>query len=199
MGGPPREMKPIKRAAFDKPVIAMFRTADSDKDGLVTLEELRAAIDARRDTLIRARFQRVDANHDGSLSLAEFLRWQQQMGSASLYEAQPITLNGGPIPETITPELDDDMADQALRRLIEPLSATVIVNANSNYDRGLSLGELLVFERARFDAADTDDDGGLSMFELRNLESDKPGRGPGDPRGPGGFGAPGGPSPAGSN
>ncbi len=185
-GGPPRPMKPVKRTALDKPVAGMFRNADGDKDGVVTLEELRATINARRDTLVSARFQRIDSNRDGALSLPEFLSWQQQMGSASLYEAQPIILNGGPIPENIMPDLDNDMVDQALRLLIEPLSANLIANANSNYDRGLSLDELLVFERARFDAADTDGDGELSMMELRDLEPDNADRGPGGPRRPGG-------------
>ena len=35
----PREMKPIKRAALDKAVTAMFREADANGDGMVTIQD----------------------------------------------------------------------------------------------------------------------------------------------------------------
>ncbi|MEN2709691.1 EF-hand domain-containing protein [Sphingomonas sp. NPDC092331] len=190
-GGPrgerPRMIKPIKRDQLDKAVTGMFRAADRNGDGLVTFEELKSVIEARRDARIKARFERIDTNHDGSISTAEFFAWQHDMGSLASSEHQPVAEMGGPVPESIAPELDDDMEGMALRRLIEPLSAMVIVNANTNYDNGVSLDELLAYERKRFDAADADHDGVLSMEELRSLEPRD--RGPGGPRGPG----PGGP------
>lgn len=183
-GGPgdgrPKVMKPVKRDRLDKATTEMFRIADRNGDGLVTFEELKSVIDARRDARIKARFERIDSDHDGSISAAEFFAWQHDMGSVASSEHQPVAEIGGPVSESIMPELDED--DRALRRLIEPLSAMVIVNANTNYDKGVSLDELLAYERRKFDAADSDHDGMLTMEELRALEPRD--RGPGGPGGP---------------
>lgn len=173
-------MKPVKRDRLDKAVTEMFRIADRNGDGLVTFEELKSVIDARRDARIKARFERIDSDHNGSISTAEFFAWQHDMGSVASSEHQPVAEIGGPVSESILPELDED--DRALRRLIEPLSAMVIVNANTNYDKGVSLDELLAYERRKFDAADSDHDGMLTMEELRALEPRD--RGPGGPGGP---------------
>lgn len=188
----PREMKPIKRTQMDKVVTAMFREADSNRDGLVTIDELRLVVQARRDQIIRTRFAAIDADHDGAISLTEFQVWQGSMGSVALSETGALGDQGGPVAEAILPQLGDDAEDAVLARLIEPLNATVIAQANSNYDAGLSLEELLAFQHGRFDAADADHDGLLSADEMRSL---MPRRGPGGPAGPGGPGGPGGPPP----
>lgn len=65
----------------------------------------------------------------------------------------------------IQPPLDKD--DRALGRLIEPLGATVILNADANADGKLTLPELIAFEGKRFDDADKDHDGEVSPQELR--------------------------------
>lgn len=186
-GGRPRMMKPVKREKLDKVVTEMFRTADRNGDGMVTFEELKAVIEARRDARIKARFERIDTDHNGALSAAEFFAWQHEMGSVASAEHQPVAEIGGPVSESIMPELDED--DMALRRLIEPLGAMTIVNANTDYDKGVSLEELLAYERKKFDAADTDHDGALSMEELRASQP----RDRNGPEAPGGPGGPGGP------
>nr|WP_311266857.1 EF-hand domain-containing protein [Sphingobium sp. WCS2017Hpa-17] len=174
----PREMKPIKRAQLDKVVTAMFQQADSNRDGIVTIDELRLVVQARRDQIIRTRFAAIDSDRNGAISLTEFQTWQTSMGSVALSEAGALGDQGGPVAEAILPQLGDDPEDRVLARLIEPLNATVIAQANSNYDAGLSLEELLAFQRARFDAADADHDGLLSADEMRSL---MPRRGPGGP------------------
>jgi len=173
----PIAMKPIKREKLDKPVTEMFRVADTDRDGFVTLAELQAVLAARRDTIIRARFDRIDTNHNKSIEPQEFITWQAGLGSAASSESEAMGDNG-PVPESIAPDLGKGDEDRALRLLIEPLNAVVIANANVNYDRGVSLDELLAYERKRFDAADADKDGWLTPEELRSLS----------PRGRGGFG-----------
>lgn len=194
--GQPRPMKPIKRARFDRTVTAMFQAADTNRDGLVTLDELRMIVAARRDAMIRARFDKVDADRNGSISLAEFTGWQQGMGSLALSEDQPVTDRGGPIPATIEPDLGEDAEDRALAMVIEPIGALTIVHANTNYDAGMSLEELLAHQGKRFEAADTDRDGELSSEEVRALmrRGEGPGHGgpdgPGGPRGAGGDGPP---------
>jgi hypothetical protein len=93
----------------------------------------------------------------------------------------------GPIVEAVMPDVGED---RALARLIEPLSGTVIARANTNYDAGVSLEELLAYEGKLFDTADTDHDGYLSMEELRPKGKDGERM-----RGPGGPGPMGGPPP----
>lgn len=203
-GGPPpgdaqpKPLPPIKRTALDEPVERMFRAADGNHDGTVTLAELEAVIAARREAIIRARFERIDTDHDGHVTIAEFMAWQKGLGSVAAGEDRTVADRGGPVPETIAPELGTKMQDRVLALLIEPLSAMTIVDANTNYDGGISLDELLAFERKRFDDADFDHDGTLSADEvqemMRKLTKARGGLGglggPGGPGGPGGFGPP---------
>ncbi|MFT3965463.1 MAG: EF-hand domain-containing protein [Sphingobium sp.] len=184
-GGRPRpaEAKPIKREKLDKPVQAMFAAADTDRDGLVTLDELKAVLVERRDAIIRARFDRIDANRDRVIDQKEFVAWQTGLGSVAASDDQAAGDRGGPVAETLAPVLDDNAEGRMLAHIIEPLSATLIANANSNYDRGLSLDELLAHERKRFDDADTDKDGYLTAEEMRALMPRRAARGPGGPEG----------------
>ena len=165
-GGPPRMMKPLKRETFDKVVSAMFTAGDTDRDGSITIDELRAIIAARRDVAIKARFEKVDANHNGTIDRDEFFAWQRQMGSAALSDDQS-DAEDAPITETIDPVLRGNEDRGMLSRLIEPISPKLIAYANTNYDAGMSLDELLAYEHKRFDAVDTDKNGEISMEEMR--------------------------------
>lgn len=181
-GGKPRMPKPISRAHYDKIVTALFRDADSNRDGLVTLDEFHALVNARREAAIKARFAKVDANGDGTISAAEFTAWQQQMGSMASDDRGALGDRVGQIPEVVVPDFGKDEDDRMLADLIEPISGTLIAKANTNYDAGVSMEELLAYEGARFEAADTDKDGYLSMQELRPKGGDRNGM-----RGPGGM------------
>lgn len=183
----PQPPKPIKRERFDRIVTAMFRTADTNRDGTVTLDELHALVETRRAAIIRDRFVAVDTDRNGAISLAEFTAWQVRMGSAAASDDTATGDRSGPIAEAVMPEVGDEREDRLLAALIEPLSGTVIARANTNYDAGVSLEELLAYEGKLFDAADTDHDGYLSMEELRPRGKDGErmrGRGiPGEPMG----------------
>jgi hypothetical protein len=186
-GSKPRMPKPISRAHYDKIVTALFHDADSNRDGLVTLDEFHALVNARRDAAIKARFAKVDANGDGTISAGEFTIWQQQMGSVASDERGALGDRSGQIPEVIAPDFGRDDDDRMLADLIEPISGTLIAKANTNYDAGVSLEELLAYEGARFDAADADKGGYLSMQELRPKNGGRegmPGRGGMRPMGP---------------
>lgn len=184
---PPRADPPVERKQLDGPVKAMFALADGNRDGIVTLAELDAVVVARRQAAIRARFAKIDADHNGTLSDAEFMAWQMAMGSAAASDRQAGADPSGPVAETIMPELRNRPQDRALGAVLAPLSALVLVEANTNYDGGISLDELLAYERKRFDKADRDGDGLLSEQELRALmprpagARDGFGRGPRDP------------------
>ncbi len=187
-GNRPPEMKPINRDRLDKMVEAMAQSADTDRDGFVTLDELRAVLTARRDATIRARFDKIDTNRNKLIDPAEFIAWQTTLGSAAMSEEQALGSEGGPIAESLSPPASDNHEDRLVRRLIEPLSATVITAANVNYDKGASLPELLAYERQKFDALDINKDGFLANEELRAAEP----KGERGPRGGGGMPPPGG-------
>jgi Ca2+-binding EF-hand superfamily protein len=183
-GGRPKMMKPVSRARFDEAVTALFAIADRDSDGRATLAELRAVLAARRLAVIEARFATIDSDRSGTLSPTEFIAWQQGLGSMVLAEARA----DGPVPEVIEPVLGSKDRDRALARLIEPLNAVTLVNADTNHDAMVTLQEFVALQGARFSAADGDDDGEVSEEELRTL--DRMGRR--DIPGPGGrdLGAP---------
>ncbi|MPS68649.1 MAG: calcium-binding protein [Novosphingobium sp.] len=192
-GGKPRAPKPVTRKQYDKLVTAMFREADANRDGIVTIDELHAVVEARRETTIRSRFAAVDTDRNGSISQAEFMVWQKQMGSVASNEAGAFGDRDGPIADAILPVAGDGPEDYMLAAMIEPLNGTTIAHANTNYDAGVSLDELLAYEGRKFEAADKDQDGVLSMQELR--PADRGAKGPGAGEGPGQgprFGAPGG-------
>jgi hypothetical protein len=161
----PRIMKPITLKRFDAAVTSMFRAADANHDGMVTLAEFNEVVTARRDAIIRNRFKEIDTNHNGQIDENEFIAWQRAMGSTALSDSAA-TQYAEIIPNSIGPDLGDGERDEALAIAVEPLNAVVIAAANTNYDAGMSLEELMVYEHARFDKADTDKDGTLSREEI---------------------------------
>ncbi|HZU65084.1 MAG TPA: EF-hand domain-containing protein [Novosphingobium sp.] len=183
--GPPKPhvMKPIPQKKFDEAVTQMFAAADTNHDGLITLAEFQAQVEARRDAIIRARFQKIDLNHDGQISQEEFISWQLSLGSMASADTGG-RANVEVVAEEIGPKLGNSEQDMALAMAIEPINPVMLVKANTNYDAGVSLAELLAYEDARFAKADTDRDGYLTMEEIRAM---MPARGPGG-RGPGGRG-----------
>ena len=64
--------QPVTQAVFVQRRIERLRAADADHNGTVTVEEMRAAGQAKRAEARNAMFDRLDANKDGSISRAEF-------------------------------------------------------------------------------------------------------------------------------
>lgn len=62
----------ISQAEFVGRRLQRLTAADADRDGSVTPEEVRATAQARMAQRADTRFQRLDANSDGSISRAEF-------------------------------------------------------------------------------------------------------------------------------
>jgi Ca2+-binding EF-hand superfamily protein len=72
---PDRSAEPQTRAAVAAKVQARFARADSNRDGFVTRDEVRARAEARRGQRQAGReqrFDRLDGNDDGVISRAEF-------------------------------------------------------------------------------------------------------------------------------
>lgn len=184
-GRPPVDLKAISRDKIDKPVEEMFRAADANGDGTITVDELHAVLAGRRAVLIRERFKAIDSNGDKVIDEREFLAWQESLGSLASFDANAGGVDVSIVPDTISPSFGKGTEDNALRLTIEPLGVTVLIDANTNYDQGITLAELLAYEHKRFDAADTDHDGSLSPEELRALDPRGRVGGPGA-AGPGG-------------
>ena len=157
----------LRRDRFDEAVGKLAASADSDRDGTVTLAELRAVIGARKDAAIRDRFATVDANRDKTLSYAEFDQWQRGLGSLALSDEAAATASAALVAEDVRPEPMRDPGGKVLARLVEPLNATMLAAANTNYDAGASLAEILAHEGKRFDAADANKDGWVTEDEQR--------------------------------
>jgi hypothetical protein len=157
----------LRRDKFDRAVAELAASADNDRDGTVTMAEFRAVIGARKDAAIRDRFAAIDGNRDKSLSYAEFDQWQRGLGSAALSDQAAAAASAARIAEDIRPEPMRGPGGQVFARLVEPLNATMLAAANTNYDAGASLAEIAAYEGKRFEAADLNKDGWVTEDEQR--------------------------------
>lgn len=167
--GAPPKTPPLKREKFDQAVARLFKQADANNDGTVTLAEFNAVIDARKATIIGQRFQTIDADGDKSISLAEFTQWQRSLGSLVLADRGSGQQAVAIVPEVLAYQPGRGDNEDIIARLIEPLSATLIVAANTDYDAGASLAEVTAYEDKHFAAADLNHDGYLTSDESARL------------------------------
>lgn len=72
----------LSQAEFVGHRVARLTAADADHDGSVTVEERRAAAQARRAGRADVRFDRLDADDDGMISKAEFDARREHRGEA---------------------------------------------------------------------------------------------------------------------
>ncbi|MCW2390512.1 EF-hand domain-containing protein [Sphingobium sp. B11D3A] len=63
---------PMDRASLETRLATMFDAADTNRDGVLSVEERKAHQAQNRDKMRDAMFARLDANKDGSISKAEF-------------------------------------------------------------------------------------------------------------------------------
>jgi len=172
-----RRPNPIDRKDYDEVVGRMFAVADTSRDGIATLAEFQTMIATRKDQAIQARFAAVDTDRNHAISAEEFAQWQRSLGSAVLTgDANDADAGGGAVQvaEIVIPE-SRSATGRAIARLVEPLGSTVITAANTDYDAGTSLAELIAYEGKRFEAADTNHDGRITVDEMpRGLAGDEP-------------------------
>lgn len=187
----PKPPEPLSRKKFDDGIAKLFKMADTNGDGTITLAELNAVIDARKQVVIGARFAQIDSNHDKSISFDEFSQWQRSLGSAVLSDSAATGNDLAIVPEDIRLDPGRTVIDELLSRMIAPLNATMLVAANTDYDAGVTLAELNAYESKRWDAADTNHDGWLTQDEIGIYLPQARGDGDGV-GGPGGFGGRGG-------
>jgi hypothetical protein len=157
----------VRRDRFDEAVEKMFASADSDRNGLLTLAELRAVIETRKDAAIHSRFASIDADRNQSVSFAEFNQWQRSLGSVVLSEEGAAAASNTLVSEDIRPAPERGPGGQVLARLVVPLNATMLVSANTDHDGGASLAEVAALEGKRFEEADANQDAWVTEEELR--------------------------------
>lgn len=191
----PKGVKPVSRAEYDERVEKLFKAGDSNRDGTITLDEYNAVISASKERAISARFARIDTNRDQALSLAEFATWQRGVGAAVLVEGAESS-GGGLIAEEIRIDLSTNHTDQLVARVIRPLTATALVEANTDYDGGVSLAEFIAWEGQQFEKGDKNNDTWLEQIEIDDLNGGANIAQPnGRPAGPPPGGRPSGPPP----
>lgn len=198
-GGPPGGARPrpprmisLDRDDFDEAVTAMFRQADTNRNGKATVSELNAILAEQRARIVSERFRAVDADRNGAITVQEFDAWQQRLGMAALEERTSRVYDYVALPDVIGPPSGNSAEDRLLAMLIRPLNTQTLIRANADYDEGASLAELLLFERTAFDGADDDGNGVLSPDEIGSLRTGRgdcgpPARGAGMPPPPGGL------------
>ncbi|MEO6152491.1 MAG: hypothetical protein ABIT09_07865 [Croceibacterium sp.] len=162
----PRGRQPIERKKYDAAVAKLFDITDTNRDGTVTLTEVQAIIAGRAEQAIQARFSAIDANRDKTLTYAEFSAWQRALGSAALSD-ESAGAGAGIVAPEIRAAYGRGTESELIADLVQPLSSTVVVAANTNYDAGMSLSELLAYEGKRFDDRDANHDGWLNDSEAR--------------------------------
>lgn len=161
----------IRRDRFDQAVEKMFASADTDRNGLLTLAELRATIESRKVAAIRSRFASIDADRNQAVSFAEFNQWQRSLGSVVMSEEGAAVASNTLVSEDVGPEPERGQGAMVLARLVVPLNATMLVAANTNHDGGASLGEVAAFEGKHFEAADANEDGWVTEEEMQQAEA----------------------------
>lgn len=165
-------VRSVARNQIDDTVERMFKAADANRDGTVTLAEFNSVVGALKDRIIAERFARIDTDRNQSISAAEFTAWQRSIGSVALSDRLD-TPQTGVVAENLPIEYGrkDDVDFMSL--VVEPLNATMIVSANADYDTGTTLAELLDYEHARFDKADTNHDGFITWDEADTLRKNR--------------------------
>jgi hypothetical protein len=156
----------LRRDKFDEAIARMFASTDTDRDGMLTLAELRAVIETRKEAAIRGRFQSIDTDRNQSVSFAEFNQWQRGLGSAVLSDAAAAAAGTTLVSEDVRPTAERGPGGAVLARLVAPLNATLLVAAHTDNDAGASLAEIAAYEGQRFDTADGNKDGWVTDEEL---------------------------------
>jgi Ca2+-binding EF-hand superfamily protein len=159
-----RLAQPQTRSAVQAQVQARFARADSNRDGFVTQEEVRARAEVRREQRRERReqrFERLDSNNDGTISRAEF--------------DAPRALRGG--------DRGDRRGMRAERRgqrfahgggargMTARFGARAFATMDSNRDGRVALAEAQRAALQRFDRVDSNRDGTISLDERQTARA----------------------------
>ncbi|WOE74500.1 EF-hand domain-containing protein [Alterisphingorhabdus coralli] len=183
LGGPqPRQLKPLELKKVEGIIERQHREADQDRNGYLTVEELRGQINALAESIVQQRFGRIDTDGNSSLSYAEFSAWQRSLGSQALDDRSAGSVNQAMVPNSLPFEINDRKYGRLLRRLVPPLNVTILSQADGDYDGQVSVEELKDAQSKRFKELDANSDGFLVRSEFPSRSGNRPGdRPPGAP------------------
>lgn len=136
-------------------MMQMFRQADADSDGRVTLAELRAEVTRR--------FQAADADRDGAVTRAEF----------DAYMASQFEVRG------------DSQRAQQMRTRLEEMRTRMFRVLDADADGRLTVAEVLQPAELGFRMMDRNGDGAVAQDEVGRRGMQGRGDGPREGRGPG--------------
>ncbi len=174
----PKPPKPLPIKVIDEIVEKQHRRADIDRDGYLTIVELREQLDALAQEAITSRFEEIDSNGDASIDISEFSAWQRGMGSQVFSDSAAARVDKSIVPDSLPFDFGNGRRSQFLRLLVQPLNATIIATSDRNYDGKVSVEELQTFQRQRFNALDTNSDGFLAFNEMPERPMGAPGQRP---------------------
>ncbi len=146
MGRDPMGDATVTWAQYKTRADMLWTRLDVNKDGVLN--------DADREAKLAQMFDAIDANHDGSISKAEFMQHHKAMmdGKGRDGAAPPM----GPPPM--------EMMGRGGRMLHE-----MAEQADTNHDGSISRAEFDAAAKARFDKADANHDGKLTPAERRTM------------------------------
>lgn len=136
--------QPMTKAEVEARVKQRFERLDTNRDGIVTREEVEATRAARRAEAQDRRFAMVDADKNGSISRAEF-------DGAIATRSERRAERGG----------------KRWKRGGRGGPEAMLARADTNSDGRLTLAEALARPMARFETADTNRDGTLTPEERK--------------------------------
>lgn len=161
---------PQTRAQAEAKVREHFTRLDSNGDAVVTRDELTAFADAARDKAMDARFAQMDADKNGSISRAEFdaghaerrgmIMRRNEMAMAPVPPAPPQAGVMPPMPPK-PPRMGRHM------RMMAGPGGGLMMFADGDRDGRITLKEATDAALARFDKADADHNGTLTVEERR--------------------------------
>ena len=154
-GGGSHAMKPdMTRAEVEAKVKERFTMIDANKDGAITVEEVKAHKEARHKQRADAHFKMMDGNGDGSISRAEF-----DAGHAAMRDG----MTGGKGDRGHGPMMGGGHHGMAMK-----MGERMFEKADANKDGKVTLAEASSAALAHFDKADADKNGTVTSQERMN-------------------------------
>jgi len=162
-------LQPVTRAQMVQKMQDHFAKLDTNRDGFVTKAEMDAAPKMRRFKMKDghadgdmkmpdrgAMFDRLDANHDGSISRDEF-----QSARSEMRQRRVMVMNGD------AKDMGSGRAGMRMHRLGLGMRGHMFEMADADKDGRVSIQEATNAAAAHFDKADANHDGTLTPDEMR--------------------------------
>lgn len=154
-GRPHKMMMPdMTKADVEAKINERFAAVDADKDGAITMDEVKAHRDAKRAARMDSRFKKMDADGDGAISRSEF-----DTAHAARHEKM----------KTARADGDRDGHRKMYRGghhgMKMKMGGMMFEKADANKDGKVTLAEAKTAAFAHFDKVDTDKNGTVTAQE----------------------------------